>query len=235
MQVASRQPMWNEGMPKGTVLVIRASAGSMTSEIGSGTLAPGSEFVTIDWGDGTVVSVPGIRNARHTYSRPGDYKVKISDDIQSIGYANNSGVNNDVLIEVKCVGSKVVTIDSYGFNNCHKVTGVINLPNVTTISSYAFGSLGSGVTDFIFPSMTRLVQTSFYCGCGPRTMYADNVTQIDSDFWGYYGGRLVDLYIRKKTCQQIKAMSGFPFKAGAAVRFHGSDGIVTGDGRITLG
>ena len=222
-------------MPKGTVLVVRASAACMTSVIGSGTLAPGSQFVTVDWGDGTVESLRGINCAKHTYSVPKDYKIKISDDLSSIGYANSNGGNNDVLIEVKCVGSKVVTIDGYAFNNCHNVKGVMNLPNVTSIGGYAFGSLGSGVTDFILPSMTRLVQTSFYCACGPRTMYADNVTQIDSDFWGYYGGRLVDLYIRKKTCQQIKAMSGFPFKAGAAVRFHGSDGIVTGDGRITLG
>ena len=234
MQIASRQPIWNEGIPKGTVLVVRASAACMTSVIGSGTLAPGSQFVTVDWGDGTVESLRGISSARHTYSKPKDYKIKISDDLSSFGYANSNGGNNDVLIELVAVGSKVTSIAGYGFNNCHNMRGVINLPNVTSIGGYAFGTT-LGITEFILPSMTRLEQTSFYWGPAATKMYCDNVTSIGSEFWGYYGGRLVDMYIRKKTCQQIKSMAGFPFRAGAAVRFHGSDGIVTGDGRITIG
>ena len=163
--------------------------------------------------------------------------MKISDDLTSFGYTAASvpgEAQRDMLVELKSVGSRVVTIEGYAFNNCHKMRGVINLPSVTSINGYAFGST-QGITDFILPSMTRLVQTSFYWGPTATAMYCDNVTQIDREFWGYYGGRLVDMYIRNKTCQQIKSMSGFPFKAGAAVRFHGSDGIVTGDGRITLG
>ena len=232
MQIASRQPVWNEGIPKGTVLVVRASAACMTSVIGSGSLAQGSEFVTVDWGDGAVESLRGISNARHTYTIAKDYKIKISDDLSSIGYANSNGGNNDVLIELVAVGSKVTSIAGYGFNNCHNMRGVINLPNVTSIGGYAFGTT-LGITDFILPSMTRLVQESFYCAPSPRQLHVDNVTQIDSRFWDYYGGHLADMYIRSKTCEQIKAMSGFPFKAGTAVRFHGSNGIVLGNGTIT--
>ena len=237
MQIASRQPMWNEGMPKGTVLVLRASAASMTARIAGGNVAAGSGGVTVDWGDGTKNVYSSFRNVSHTYSRAKDYTVKIRDDLTSFGYTSTSigsEAGNDMIVELKSVGSRVVTIEGYAFNNCHKMRGVINLPNVTSINGYAFGST-QGITDFILPSMTHLVQTSFYWGPTASAMYCDNVIQIDSSFWEYYGGRLVDVYIRKKTCQQIKAMSGFPFKAGAAVRFHGSDGIVTGDGRITLG
>ena len=237
MQIASRQPLWNEGVPKGTVLVLRASAASMTAKIAGGNIADANGVVTVDWGDGTKNEYRSFRNVSHTYSRAKDYTVKISDDIISFGYTSTSigsEAGNDMLIELKSVGSRVVTIEGYAFNNCHKMRGVINLPSVTSINGYAFGS-AQGITDFILPSMTHLVQTSFYWGPTATAMYCDNVIQIDSDFWNYYGGRLVDVYIRKKTCQQIKAMSGFPFKAGVAVRFHGSDGIVTGDGRITLG
>ena len=237
MQIASRHPLWDEGMPKGTVLVLRASAASMTARIAGGNVAAGSGGVTVDWGDGTKNVYSSFRNVSHTYSRAKDYTVKISDDLTSFGYTSTSigsEAGNDMIVELKSVGSRVVTIEGYAFNNCHKMRGVINLPNVTSINGYAFGST-QGITDFILPSMTHLVQTSFYWGPTASAMYCDNVIQIDSSFWEYYGGRLVDVYIRKKTCQQIKAMSGFPFKAGAAVRFHGSDGIVTGDGRITLG
>ena len=51
----------------------------------------------------------------------------------------------------------------------------------------------------------------------------------------YYGWRLYDLYLRNSTCEEIKAMSGFPFNADRieeTVRFHGSDGIVLKDGTI---
>ena len=108
----------------------------------------------------------------------------------------------------------------------------MNLPNVTSIGGYAFGTT-LGITDFILPSMTRLAQTSFYCGPSPTQIHADNVRQIDSRFWDYYGWKLYDLYLRNSTCAQIKAMSGFPFNAERIeeeVRFHGSDGIVLADG-----
>ena len=234
MQIASRQPMWNESGGKGTVLVLRASAASMTAQIAGGNIAATSGVVTVDWGDGTKNEYSSFRNVSHTYSRAKDYTVKISDDLTSFGYTSTSigsESHNDMLIELKRLGSRVVTIEGYAFNNCHKMRGVIELPGVTSINGYAFGTT-LGITDFILPSMTRLVQTSFYCAPSPRQMHADNVTQIDSRFWEYYGGHLADMYIRNRTCEQIRAMSGFPFMAGAAVRFHGSNGIVLGNGTI---
>ena len=153
----------------------------------------------------------------------------------SFGYANGaSEAQKDVLRELVSLGSKVTSIAGYGFNNCHHMRGVMNLPNVTSIGGYAFGTT-LGITDYILPSMTRLVQTSFYAGSSPTQIHADNVRQIDSRFWDYYGWKLYDLYLRNSTCAQIKAMSGFPFNADRIdeeVRFHGSDGIVLADGTI---
>ena len=236
MQIASRLLLWNETLGVGgkTVLVIRADALYMTAKICSGSLAPGSTEVTVDWGDGTVEQFPNLNGRTHTYARAKDYKVKISDDLASFGYtAGNPGGDHyrDMLIELVSLGSKVTSIVGYGFNNCHNMRGVMNLQNVTSIGGYAFGTT-LGITDFILPSMTRLVQTSFYCGPSPTQIHADNVTQIDSQFWNYYGGHLDDVYLRGSTCERIKAMSGFPFRAPASARFHGSDGIVLGNGTI---
>ncbi|MGN0847862.1 MAG: leucine-rich repeat protein [Kiritimatiellia bacterium] len=233
MQVASKIILWNDTFSgKGTVLAVEPSVGNMTVTICSGTLAEGSDSVTIDWGDGTKESRAGISMARHTYTRAREYRITISDDLKSFGFSDSSQSvrQRDVLRELLCLGSKITSISGYAFNNCHNMRGVMNLPNVTNIGGYAFGTT-LGITDFILPSLQRVVQTSFYAGPSPTQIHIDNATQIDSRFWEYYGGHLTDMYIRGKTRQQIRAMSGFPFYArGTGVRFHGSDGIVLADG-----
>jgi len=239
MQVASRQCLWKDTIAGPvTRLAVEASSDCMTVRIARGDLAPGSASVTVNWGDGTKSVYSRIADARHTYERPGEYRIAISDDLCSFGFTESSPSGpvpeRDMLRELVSLGSKVTAISTYGFNNCHRMRGVINLPNVTSIGSYTFGTT-LGITDFILPSMTRLVQTSFYSGPSPRQIHADNVTQIDSRFWDYYGWKLYDLYLRNSTCAQIKAMSGFPFNADRIeeeVRFHGSDGIVLQNGTI---
>lgn len=236
MQIASRRIVWSESISGGgrTVLLIRADPRYLTAKICSGGLAPGSADVTVDWGDGSVEKFPNLNGRTHTYARARDYVVRISDDLATFGFtAGNPGGDHyrDMLIELVSLGTKVTSIAGYGFNNCHNMRGVICLPNVTSIGGYAFGTT-LGITDFILPSMTQLVQTSFYCGPSPTQIHADNVTQIGSEFWNYYGGHLADLYLRGSPCSRIKAMRGFSFRAPASARFHGSDGIVLGNGTV---
>jgi len=239
MQIASRQCLWRDTFAgPGTILAVEASSASMTVRIARGDLADDSDSVFVYWGDGQKSEYSRISDARHTYEKPGEYTVRISDDLRTFGFTDSSPSGavpeRDMLRELVSLGSKVTSIATYAFNNCHFMRGVMNLPNVTNIGGYAFGST-RGITDFILPSMTRLVQTSFYSGPTPTQMHADNVTEIDSRFWDYYGWKLYDLYLRNSTCAQIKAMSGFPFKADGTtepVRFHGSDGIVLKDGTV---
>lgn len=236
MQVASKALIWEAGRPKNvTMLIVRTGEYGMTVKLSAGVLAPGSVAVTVDWGDGTRETFPNLSNRSHTYSKANDFKIKISDDLSSFGYTSGNPDSSDLsrmmLIELVCLASKVTRIEGYAFNNCKNMRGVIDLPNVTSIGGYAFGTT-LGITDFILPSMRRIVETSFYYGSSATRMYVDNATQISSMFWDYYGPRLTDMYIRNRTCEEIGAMSGFPFRARAAVRFHGSNGIVLGDGTI---
>ena len=239
MQVASRQSLWKDtvGGP-GTVLVVEASPALMTVRIARGDLADGSDSVVVSWGDGQKGEYSRISGAKHTYAKAGEYKIRISDDLCSFGFTDSGSSDGaqerDMLRELVSVGFKVTSIASYAFNNCRSMRGVINLPNVTSIGGYAFGST-RGVTDFILPSMTELVETSFYCGPSPTQIHADNVRRIDPCFWDYYGWRLFDLYLRSSSCTDIRAMDGFPFNAEMIqeeVRFHGSDGIVLKDGTV---
>ena len=230
MQIASRKLLWKDGsIPKDkTVLFLNVTAAHMTGMIGNCTLASGSELITIDWGDGTVNEYTSVYHASHTYTREGEYMVTFSDDVQEFGY--NGDNNQDMLLEPANVAPKVTRISGYGFNNCHNMRGVINLPNITYIGGYAFGTT-LGITDFIFPSMRSLMQTSFYCAPSPTQMHVDNVERIDSRFFEYYSrGRLKDMYIANRTRDYVKSMSGFPFMAMADARFHCQDGILLGDG-----
>ena len=60
MQIASRQPLWDERRVHDgrTMLALRAGP-CMTARIAVGRLAPGSHSVTVDWGDGTVETLSG--------------------------------------------------------------------------------------------------------------------------------------------------------------------------------
>lgn len=236
MQIASRTAIWREGFATGTTLVVCPTSDNMTVRVEGGQLAPGSGSVAVSWGDGREERLASFLGVTHTYTSPGEHWIRISDDLKTFGYTYGSDgdANKQMLREVVSVGSKVRSISYYGFNNCRSMRGVIDLPGVTYIGNYAFGS-ACGITDFILPSMTRLQEVSFYTCPTASRMYCDGVTDIGRAFWGYYGGRLTDMYIRGLSCLEIQSMSGFPFGAGPAVRFHGSDGTVTPDGQILQG
>ena len=230
MQVASRQCLWKDTISgKDTILEVEIPDSGGTARIGTGTLAPGSSEITVQWGDGQKSVYPKINGATHTYASGGTYLIRISDDMASFGYANGANdAQKDILRQLVSLGSKVTTISSYGFNNCHCMKGVMNLPNVTSIGGYAFGTT-LGITDFILPSLPRLSQAAFYCNPSPTQIHADNATRIDQWFWDFYGPHLRDIYLRASTCKRILAMGGFPFRAPASARFHGSDGTVLGN------
>lgn len=232
MQVASKMYTLEEQYHADqTVLILRPQPWLMTACIYKGTLAQGSTAVTIDWGDGEVQTLPAINNATHTYRDAKEYVVKISNDLKLFAFTRSMAAYRYMLTEVVRIGSKVTSIDAYGFNNCKNMRGSIILPNVTDIGGYAFGST-VGITSFNLPMLTHLSENAFYTHPSPTQIFVDNVMGIDSEFWVYYGDHLHDMYIRNKTCEHIKAMNGFPFAAGATVRFHGSNGIVYGDGTI---
>lgn len=235
MLVASKVLLWDGLVSNGeTILVVRISEELKTIKIAGGSLAPLSKAVKISWGDGTKDVLSDFLGRMHTYDRSGEYVITISDDISSFGFTSDiegDEVYRPMLIELVSIGSKVTRIEDYAFNNCKNMRGRISLPNVTDISWHAFGST-EGITEFILPSITRLVQESFFTMPSASRLYADNVVEIDSRFFEYYGGNLKDLYIRNLSRFEIKDIDGFPFEASGDVRFHGSDGIILANGQL---
>lgn len=235
MLVASKVLLWDGLVSNGeTILVVHISEELKTIKIAGGSLAPLSKAVKISWGDGTKDILSDFLGRMHTYDRSGEYVITISDDISSFGFTSDiegDEVYRPILIELVSIGSKVTRIEDYAFNNCKNMRGRISLPYVTEIGDYAFGSI-EGIGEIILPSLTYLNQESFFAGPSPSRLYVDNVVEIDSRFFEYYGGNLKDLYIRNLSRFEIKDIHGFPFEASGDVRFHGSDGIILANGLL---
>jgi len=236
MQVASRQPLWDGRSAGGrTVLWLRVTSSARRAEIAVGMKCAEFRSVAVDWGDGTADSVSEIARLAHEYGRTGDYRVVISDALATFGYADpeTPDATRQMLLELESLGTRVTAIPYGGFNNCRSMRGRIVLPGVTDIGSYAFGSVG-GVSEFVLPSVRYLRQESFYTCPSAGVVFADAVERIDSMFVSYYGsGRLCDLYVRGRTCGEVRAMTGFPFGGRPEMRFHCGDGILLGNGTVT--
>lgn len=236
MERAAREVVWGGGRPAfgdRTAIAVRPTAENRRVVLASGTLAPGCASVTINWGDGAKETLEGsFLNLAHDYEGTRERYIRIENDLSSLALSSLTMPISvrDLYVELLSVGSKVATIPNYAFNNLHNMRGRVVLPGVTSVGSYAFGSL-LGVTDIVLPSVKRLSQTTFYTGPSARRLWADAAESVDADFGEYYGTPLDDLYIRGLTRAQIAAMPGFPFSL-TNTRFHGSDGVVLSDGGI---
>lgn len=234
MQLAARQNVWSPGAVYGNLTVISVETTDVYRQvvIVSGTLAPGRASVTVDWGDGSrQVLTANFYNLAHDYPRAGGWKIRISDDLSSFGLTRGG---QDVerykrrFVELNSVGLRVTSLPTEGFQHL-ALRGRLEFPSVTYIGGYCFGST-SLATEFCFPSLLRVEPNSFYCGPSPTRFVVDNAVEIPSYFADYYATPLDDMFIRSKSRAQIRAMSGFPFGQRAETRFHGSDGIVLGNG-----
>lgn len=67
-----------------TKLKIALAEDKLNFKIASLETAPGSEKFTIDWGDGTSQEEIGTTGLGHIYPQPGEYVIRISDDISAL-------------------------------------------------------------------------------------------------------------------------------------------------------
>ena len=243
MQVAARTCLWREtpGRSRTAFSLTASEAKSMTAKIGAGVFAPGSTKCVVDWGDGerTVRTRSwSVGTLTHLYAEPGVYKVTVSDDLRTfaLGWTGAGNVYHDMYAGHPFIslGSQVRTIPAYGFAYL-TLPGPLELPGVTSVGQSAFGGL-SGCTDLILPSLERLDSLAFRWHRGCPLLHCDKAKEIGADFFSdgtYTYVNYTDVFLRESTCAEILAMSGFPFGASWTVRFHGSDGIVNGNGDVT--
>ena len=152
---------------------------SLTWGMYSLTLAEGHEKAIVDWGDGTRTEVTASGSQTHDYAQPGEYEVRISDDIASIRCSGASASDPFYAIysarivsfttsaaelaripgmcfaeasnmtTFGCKGSGVATIESRAFKGCFALRGSVCLQPVTSLLSSTFTNCPA-VTEIVF-------------------------------------------------------------------------------------
>ncbi len=147
-------------------------------------------------------------------------------------------------------------IFGYAFQRCTSLASV-HLPKLVQIAgTYAFQNC-TALQTVDFPMLLTFNNYCFYGCTSLTTVTAASVTVIGSDAFrncsnlrevrlpafGATSSRIearaftgtpatLEVWLTALTAEQIKALSGFPWGAQGAAKFHSSDGYVLGDGTI---
>lgn len=157
----------------GTVVHIRVGE-PLAFKFRAGVLTAGSEHVTVSWGDGVVEEfATGLADVGHVYPSPGDYVIKISDDVTSVCIGAMDETSDYCTIYapmVTCVSSnasRLVSFPSYSFQNCFNMTtfDVVG-SSLVSLFSGVFKDCRALEGEFRFPNISRLVGiTPQFAGC----------------------------------------------------------------------
>ena len=266
MQIASRQPMWNEG-GRGTVVEV-----NMTPTTGLkfqlAYHATNGSPVVINWGDGNKTEHPyrgGDILTAHTYLLYGKYKVTV-EGVRSIGlrfldgqaqYSYDAAVISVVDYCGQITGSqsaafkKAVNLERFicpnctwqgqrDFAYCSKLKEVvIGMNGICYDGTYQYCSSLEKYTTL----RTNTCWSYVWQGCTKlRELRLGAVTQFATQDFDNCPN-LMDIWIDNKTVEQIKQVASegniiagygarFPWNANPNCRFHGTNGIVLGNGTI---
>jgi len=265
MQIASKQPLWDEGGSGVDVVV------NMTPETGLFihfiTGNERGEPCTVKWGDGsaaeTFVAPNVYQRIEHTYPAYGIYKVRFK-NISNIGFRWLDGQEScrydPAIVSVVDKAGTLTGAHSGAFTRCENLERYVAPNNrgcgqrpfayCTKLKEAVLGNCGIHY-DGSFQGCTSLETfTTVNTGCCWSYVWKDctklrelklgSVNQFATqDFQNT--PLLKDIWISDRTVDQIKqvASSGninsgygarFPWGACTDCRFHGTDGIVLGNG-----
>ena len=162
---------------------------SLTWGIYNLTMSEGREKAVIAWGDGMESEIHESGQLTHTYAQPGEYEVRISDDIASLGFSylttpspfkdiyaqmirefHTSATRLDALemfcfekaqnLSVfECETSGLRKLNSRLFWNCTSLAGRIDLPGIEDVATTTF-SHATGITELHFSKANEAVITA---------------------------------------------------------------------------
>ncbi|MCQ2367573.1 MAG: hypothetical protein MJ109_00965 [Kiritimatiellae bacterium] len=117
--------------------------GEDTVGVYGGALAEGSTKAKIDWGDGYVEEVTSLSQLSHKYELPGEYTLRISDDVSEIAFSSpiaSSPFASEYakrILEVEGVGEKLTTL---------RASALMNAANLVNAK---FASVDNVLTDVL--------------------------------------------------------------------------------------
>ena len=130
--------------------------------------------VVIDWGDNSpteTLSGTGNVSGTHTYAQTGDYVIslRVASGTLGLGHRGNGycvlgsvlkRAYTNMLQKVE-IGSGVIAIDTYAFNDCYSLASISISNSVTSIDTYAFDECYSLASVVIPNSVTSIGNYAF--------------------------------------------------------------------------
>lgn len=133
-------------------------------------LADGSTRILVDWGDGAVEEFAGGSDLTHAYATPGQYEVRLSDDIVSLALSAKSGVHmrtyGPMIAGVWSNARKLDALLSYAFGSCANLTEIdFKEAQIRAIPEYCFFHCASLVNLDNLPVGIVEIAKRGFCSC----------------------------------------------------------------------
>lgn len=97
---------------------------------------------TINWGDGTIETIPGgATNKSHTYLSGEKYEILLDKNVNEIGYSNNNTLTSDVNAKAVTdvyLNKSIKCLPNNAFQNCTKLSTVYLAPTIINWGSHTF-------------------------------------------------------------------------------------------------
>ena len=152
----------------GTTVTIRVGEG-LAFKLRAVPLADGCESATVDWGDGSAVETffEKIADAVHEYPAPGEYRIRISDDVRYIAIGSSTADSDYNLVYAPMVrkivsnGQYLTQVAAYSYRNCHNLeTADFSESNLHTLPAGCFMDCRSLTGELYFPKVDNVVGSS---------------------------------------------------------------------------
>lgn len=188
----------------GSILDVSIDEG-LVFKIRIARLAEGREHITVDWGDDTREVFDGnISSVSHTYPAQGDYRIRLSDDVEYISISSQATTSAYYAVYAPMVrgfhsnAKRLKAFKSYAFRHCVNLSSFdVKNADIETINERAFEDCPSLPNELSFPSVKDIQGTTDtlpFAGCSSITA----------------------LHFAKANEEAIRALSGFDTAFGAA-------------------
>lgn len=142
----------------GTILNVRVGDG-LVFKIRGVRLAEGCEHITLDWGDGEIqVFDRTITDAAHSYPSPGEYTIRISDDIRNFSFSGETPESEYTTVYAPMLtgfatnATRLAIISSHAFHNAYNLSRLdISGSAAEIISAASFKGCAALEGEFYFP------------------------------------------------------------------------------------
>lgn len=189
-----------------TGFTVRVDSEHNKAGIYSATRKSSAKHVYVDWGDGFTDDYNGnISQQVHTYAVPGEYHVRISDNISAFALMANSALwyqvtsqNYYTVVSIDMMSTNITSMSTYAFCYLNALESAVLAPNVKSIPNYAYYYCGPNWHSVIVPEGVTSIGQYTFSNCRglnditlPSTLTTLNTYSFQYCFYNAPGNPLV--------------------------------------------